>query len=328
MFVLNSDITIDRFTGVKPYQVNIKKSMYDYVDRATIMLPVSSRVKQAGKLSTESVGTNKLITEGMKVNIRLGYNNEMKDEFEGFVSRVNLSSPCEVICEGYSYQLKKKTYLYAFKDVELKDILNYLIAGTDIVLDKNIPSFKIERLLLQNNTGTEILEKIKKISDNTIDIFFTRNMLYAGLQYTKTKADVKYQIGWNVIKDNDLKLRDAKNENVTVNYIGEKKDGSKVKVAGKENSAGGENKVIKSHAVVDENSLQSMTDKKQGLLSYTGYEGKVTAFLIPYCEPGYKAVLIDNKYPERGGNYLIDTTEVTYGRDGARRMVGLSFKIS
>lgn len=331
MFVLNSDITIDRFTGVKPYQVNIKKSMYDYVDRATIMLPISARVKQAGKLATESVETNKLITEGMKVDIRLGYNGEMKQEFEGFVSRVNLSSPCEVICEGYSYQLRNKSYLYAFKNAELKDILTYLIAGTDIILDKEIPSFKIERLLLQNDTGTEALEKIKKISDHTINIFFTGKTLYAGLQYTKTKADVKYQIGWNIVKDNNLKLRDSKNENITVNYIGEKKDGSKVKVTGKANGTsetGGENKVVKTHAVNDESSLQAMADKKQSMLSYNGYEGKITAFLTPYCEPGYKAVLIDNKYPERGGNYLIDTTEVTYSRNGARRTIGLSYKLS
>jgi len=242
------------------------------------------------------------------------------------------------MCEGYSYQLRKKTYLYAFKNAELVDVLKYLVKGTDIVLDKNIPGFKIEKLLLQNHSGTEVLENIKKISDNTINLFFTGNVLYAGLQYANTKADVKYQIGWNVIKDGNLKLREAKNEQVTVNYIGEKKDGTKVKVNGKakdhviktsaSSSNGGETKVIKTHAVTDENTLQGMADKKLSLLSYDGYEGKITAFLAPYCEPGYRAILIDNKYPARGGNYLIDTTEVTYGMSGARRIVGISFKLS
>ena len=338
MFVLNSDITIDKFTGVKPNDVNIKKSMYDYVDRCTIKMPISARVKQAGKLATESVETSKLITEGMKVNINLGYNGLMNNEFIGFVSRVNLTTPCEVMCEGYSYQLRKKTYLKTFVKAELIDVLKYLVDGTDIVLDKaNIPSFKIEKLVLQNHSGTEALELIKKISDNTINIFFTGKLLYAGLQYLVTKADVKYTIGWNVIKDGNLKLRQASNDNVTVNYIGEKKDGTKVKVNGKtkanviKTSAtsgnSGETKVIKTHTVTDESTLQSMADKKVSTLSYDGYEGKITAFLFPYCEPGYRAVLVDNKYPDRGGNYLIDSTEVSYGMSGARRTVGIAFKL-
>lgn len=338
MFVLNSDITIDKFTGVKPHQVSIKKSMYEYVDRATIKLPISARVKQAGKLATESVETNKLITEGMKVTIQLGYNGVLNKEFEGFVSRVNLTTPCEVMCEGYSYQLRKRTYLKTFKQAQLIDVLKYLIDGTDIVLDKdNIPSFEIEKLLLQNHSGTEALELIKKISDNTINIFFTGNLLYAGLQYLVTKSDVKYNIGYNVIKDGNLKLREAKNENVIVNYIGEKKDGTKVKVNGKTNAHvitssaqsgnNGETKVVKTHAVIDEVSLQSMADKKQKQLSYDGYEGKITAFLLPYCEPGYRAIIDDKKYPDRGGNYLVDTTEIMYGMSGARRTVGIAFKL-
>jgi len=48
-----------------------------------------------------------------------------------------------------------------------------------------------------------------------------------------------------------------------------------------------------------------------------GYE----AFGQPYCEPGYKAILIDDKYKERGGNYLVTSTEVVYGMNGFRRTV-------
>jgi hypothetical protein len=46
--------------------------------------------------------------------------------------------------------------------------------------------------------------------------------------------------------------------------------------------------------------------------------------LQPYSEPGYTAALTDEKFPERSGNYLIDSIEVNYGMQGARRIVGIA----
>ena len=342
MFVLNSNITIGPFKRVMPIEVKINKSMFGYVQKAVIKLPITARIKQAGEPITAKAETAKQFTEGQEVSIELGYNGVLKNEFIGFVSRVNFTSPVEIECEGYSYQLRKKTYLKTFVKAQLLDILKFLVAGTDITLDeKNIPQFVIEKMVLQNHNGTEALEMINKISDNTIRIFFTGKMLYAGLQYTKPLYDVKYRLGWNVIKDNNLKLRQAKNEDVVVHYIGEKKDGTKVKVQvnGKTRTrdkvikttaaAGntGETQVIKTHAVTDEASLKQMADAKLNQLSYDGYEGKITAFLQPFCEPGARIILEDKKYPERSGKYLCDSVEVTYGVNGARRILGIGHRL-
>jgi hypothetical protein len=342
MFVLGSDITIGKFKRVKPHSVKIEKSMFSYVDKAMITLPITSRIKQAGVVVSETVETAKQFGEGDKVTVLLGYNGKLRNEFEGFISRVNFTTPLEVQCEGYSYQLKIKTYLKTFKQVQLLDVLKYLVAGTDIRLDeKLIPGFKIEKMVLQNHSGTEALEMIKKISGNTIRLFFTGNLLYAGLQYLKPKADVKYRLGWNVIKDGNLKQRQAKNQDVEVHYIGEKKDGTKVRVkVGNHTStkdqviktnaiagATGETKIIKTHAVVDESSLKQMADAKLKQLKYDGYEGKITAFGIPYCEAGYRGVIEDQKYPERSGNYIVESTEVNYTTGGFRRIVGIGYKL-
>ncbi|RYZ18313.1 MAG: hypothetical protein EOO10_25915, partial [Chitinophagaceae bacterium] len=256
------------FKEVKPIEVKINRSLFEYVDKAVIKLPISARLKQKDQ-TTVTVETAKQIEEGMAVSIALGYNGSLKAEFLGFVSRVNPVSPCEIECEGYSYQLRKKTYLKTFVKAQLLDVLKFLIVGTDIVLDESfIPKFQIEKLVLQKHSGTEALELIKKISDNTIRIFFHGKTLYAGLQFLRTFYDVKYRLGWNVIKDNNLKLRQAKNQDVTVHYIGEKKDGTKVKVkvngktrtkanvitSNASSGSTGEEKIIKTHAVVDESS--------------------------------------------------------------------------
>jgi hypothetical protein len=350
MFVLNSDITIGQFKRVKPVDVRITKSIFDFVDKAIIRLPITSRIVRAGEVITESVETAKQFEEGELVQIKLGYNGSLKNEFSGFISRVNFTTPLEVECEGYSYQLRKKTYNKTFIKAELLDILKYLVAGTDIVLDeKQIPRFLIEKLKISEHSGIEVLEKIKECSHHTIHIFFTGNILYAGLlgldyknlKYFPEKSNVTYRLGWNVIKDNNLKLRQAKNADVTVRFIGEKKDGTKEtviingKTFTKDNvkkttaSAGitGETKVIRTHAVTDKVSLGKMAEAKMLKLSYDGYEGMITTFLQPYCEPGFRVTLEDKKYTERSGRYLVESIEVTYGVNGARRRVGIGLKL-
>lgn len=342
MFGLCSDISIGPYRKVKPHSVTIEKSMLQYVDKATITVPITSRIIRNGEVITATAETAKVFQEGDKVLIKLGYNAKLKTEFEGFVSRINFKTPLEIECEGFSYLLRKKTYLKTFKNVQLIDVLKFLVDGTVIILDtKNIPSFVIEKMVLSNHSGTEALEQIKKISNNTIRIFFTGNLMYAGLAYLKTKFDVKYRLGWNVIKDGNLKLREAKNQDVQVHFIGERKDGTNVKViAGNKSktknniikttgAAGttGEVKVIKTHAVTDEDTLKAMADAKLKQLAFDGYEGKITAFGIPFCEPGCKVILEDIKFKERSGNYICESVEVKYDRSGFRRINNIGAKL-
>jgi hypothetical protein len=329
MFVLNSNITIGIFKRVKPTGVKITKSIFEFVDKAVLKMPITTRIKRAGEIITASVETAKVFNEGDKVEVELGYNGILKTEFIGFISRVNFTSPLEVECEGYSYQLRKKTYLKTFVNTELIEILKYLITDTDIILDKpRIPQFVIAKLKLNNNTGVEALEMLKKISDKNISIFFTGNILYAGLQYLQPKADVKYRLGWNVLKDGNLKQRRASNDKITVNYIGEKKDGSKISVSAHSTDITAPvTKVITVHAITDEASLRAMANNKLLKLSFDGYEGKITAFGVPYCEPGYRAVVQDQKYKERSGNYIVQSTEINYDTSGFRRIVGIGAKL-
>lgn len=341
MFVLNSDITIGQFTRVKPHSVKITKSIFQFVDKAVINLPITARIIKDGVVETASAETAKQFKEGDKVLIKLGYNGVLNEEFEGFVSRINFSEPLELECEGYSYQLRKNSYRKTFVNAELIDVLKFLIADTDIVLDKkNIPGFPIDKIVFKGENGTEALEMIKKVSDNTIRLFFTGKLLYAGLQYLQLKPTVKYRLGWNVIKDGNLKLREAKNRDVTVHFVGEKKDGTKTKVTIKNKSFEAANKVtiasagstgevlvIKSHGVHNEIAGKQIAEAKLQQLTFNGYEGKITAFGTPYCEPGYRAIIEDKKYQERGGNYIVEHTEVSYGMGGFRRVVGIGAKL-
>jgi hypothetical protein len=336
MFVLNSCITIGSFKKVKPHEVKITKSVHEYVDRAFIHVPTTARLQRAGEVITESADTAKQFKEGDFVNINLGYNGKLVNEFKGFVTKINFKTPIEVECEGYSYQLRKNQYLKVFKNTKLIDILTFLIADTDITINKkHLSDVMITKLVLQKNNGVEALEMIKKMLNNLVKIYFQGSVLCAELFPVVPFAETAfYKLGWNVVKDDSLKLKEPKNEDITVVYKHTSVDGTRIKgthklkqIVTKGKATGnGETKEVKS-SIKDEATLSKLAKADANKQSYKGYEGKIKTFLQPYCEPAWRASITDAKYPERSGIYLVESTEVTYGMGGARRTVGIGIKL-
>ncbi len=338
MFVLGSSITIDEYQNIKPHEVKIKKGVYSFVDKALIKVPIRVGIPQRyGKEDTLQPAST-FFKEGMAVTINLGYNGQNVKEFKGFINRINATSPCEISCEGYSYQLKNQTYQQTFKNTTLIAILKYLIIGTDIILSNKIPDIPIVKFLCRNESGTEILNKLIKTCVDAISFRFDDNILIAEVfPLNPDTGTLQYQMGWNVIRGDDLKKADPINMDVEVNIIGEVKDGTKVQVQTKTRKytkdnviktvgqAGttGEKKVYITHAITDPNALTMLSGSKLNRLTFAGYTGNITAFLQPFCACGYKVILTDKRYPERSGNYIVDSIEVTYGMSGARRIVGL-----
>ena len=132
-------------------------------------------------------------------------------------------------------------------------------------------------------------------------------------------------MGWNVIKDNELKLRDAKNIQVQINLIGVKRDGTKVVVKSGDNTNNIKKK--RTHFITDEATLKMVADKMLAEQKYSGYEGKITTFGFPFVQHGWKTILEDPRYHGRDGQYLIDSMEVSYNTNGFRRNLGISIKV-
>lgn len=337
-FVLNSDITIGPFVKVKVSRLTIAKSVFDFVNKATIYLPTSARLKLAEQINKDVIQVNKQFKEGDSVKIDLGYNGVLNNEFKGFISRMDFKSPLEVVCEGYSYILRKRTYRKTFKNVKLIEILKFLSAGTDIkVDDKNIADVVVTKLVLQDHSGTEALQLIKKTFNELIQIWFENETMYADLFPVRPIGQtVKYRIGYNIITANELKKRDSANTDVEVVYQARDNSGqiktatggrlksSKI-VATASTQTQGERKRINT-TITDQGTLNKLANSNHNKLTYDGYEGKITAFLAPYCLPAWTIELDDPKFPERGGRYVVTGIEVKYGM-GARRVLEIANKL-
>ena len=310
----------------------VKKSIRDYCDTAVIKLPATAVLKKEGQSETISVDTAKQFVRGDKVAIQCGYSGKMVNEFEGFVSRINKTTPCEIECEGYAFQLRGKQISHVWQNASLKSILSDIIAGTDIVLAKDIDEILVDKMVFIKVSGFQALGELSKQFKGAVAFWFDKNVLYAGLALTKLSArnkslkpDAYLKIGYNVARDGQMKERIAGDNKYDVEFVFKEKTGKRqIARAGIPNS----NSIRKNiQAVKDMEWRQKMAQEQETSKNYTGYEGKITAFLQPYCKPSQKLHIEDPRYPERSGNYLIESTELKYGVAGARRTITISIKI-
>lgn len=310
--------------------VKIKRSIYSFVDTATITLPTSARLKTNTKDVPQSVSTAGSFQEGDKVEIWLGYDSDdnLHSEFSGFVKSVNAATPCVIECEGYSWQLRRKNVHWSTEDdkTKLKDLLTKLVEGTDITLSGSIPDIPVHQVCEGDISGTEALDWIKK--NLYLTVYFSENELYAGLAYIEQpdKAHTKYRIGWNLIKDDQLKFKKAQDVKVQVKAVSF--NNRNEAIVGQAGDSSGAIRTIHVRNITSEAELKKVAEAEAGKLRYDGYEGKITGFLEPFALPGYRVILQDPNYSEREGTYLIESTEVKFGTSGGRRICEIGKKIS
>jgi hypothetical protein len=309
------------------YQVNIKRSVKEIVDTAKIEVPAIGAVNDNGNLPDSSIVTSKLFNPGDKVVVQLGYNNQLKQEFKGFVRRVTPTIPVQIECEGYAFQLRRKRLIKSWKSVSLKQVLTEMVAGTDIILSPNIPVYTLTNLCFNHANCLKSLEYIKnKIH---LAVFFMFETMYVGLEEGIKGNKVQYRLGWNTIRDDKLKYRLAADTEVLVRLVtGKGKNHKRTLIEVGDQGGGLVERNINN--IRDMGNLQAIAADLLAQSKYTGYEGFITAFLQPYCQPGDTTETIDRQYNERGGDYFTEGTEVDFGikTKGATRKIHIGRALS
>lgn len=317
---MTHDITVDGVNRNKPFKahsVSWSCSVEQMSDSAMFKVPGITRLRKEGD-TYEHVPTGLIFQEGMKVTVACGYDGANSPRFKGFIRRVNFTIPLEIECEGYSYQLRKKLdFTKNYKNTTVRDILNDVVAGTDIMLSKSIPAIKIEKAVFENVTGLQVLEWLKEKC--LLTVYFYYNELYCGMEQLNPKTNAAFRLGWNVVKDNELKFNDKKEfAEVRIQVGSRKKNGEREKAyAGKKD---GQVKKMRS-AIKDPATLARIAEQKRKELVNRGYEGSITGFLNPFVEPGMSIDITDAKYPERTGKYFVTGIDGEFGRSGGRQKI-------
>lgn len=333
MLILTSDISIEDNKDIKASKVTWKSEVGSFIDSCTIELPRISYLKNDNKQQTQDLNKERTssermgyaFNEGDKVSVSLGYNKDNKKRFEGFIKRVNMGIPVKIECEGYGYKLYDIVFNKSYTSVTVKKLLEDLIEDltekTGIVLSKEIPDIPLKNVRFKNVSGIKVLEWLK--DECKLAVYFNSNEIFVGTLYGKVQDKVKVKVGWNTVKDDDFKQKEV--DKSTKIVIKEKNDKGEVNKTKSDQQKTSHEKSLKVKAGIPAEFLKQIANRLQTKESYKGYEGNITLFLEPYAVKGMVLQLDGGMYPDKTGEYFIESVSGEFGASGGRQIVTLGF---
>ena len=317
MFTLVYDIKLGDFRLGMLDKVEIHRSVELLADTATIVLP--------GAEYNKALEVESLIKRGDPVSITIGYEETgLREEFRGWIQRISTDDGSITIeCEDDLYKFRKSIPNEELKQVTLETLLKKVISGIgeSFKLDCTY-SWTYEKFVISNATGYDVLKKVQE--ECGADIYLADDTLHVHAPAEAVGDDVYYDFALNV-EECDLTYRTAEDRKVQVVVKATMPDGTVKEI---ETGSTGGDKVEIRCATSDEASMRQrgLTEVKR--LSFDGYEGNITTWLIPYCKPGDTAELKDEDYPEKDGRYFVQAVTTEFSRDGGKRTVELGFRLS
>ncbi|SHF31807.1 hypothetical protein [Chryseobacterium vrystaatense] len=328
MLTLTSNISIADENNVKPSKVTWKSEVGSFIDSCTIELPRISYLKtdkvQTQDLNKERTSSERMgyaFKEGDKVSVSLGYNNVNKKRFEGFIKRVNMGIPVKIECEGYGYQLYETMFNKSYPTVTVKKLLDELTAETDIVVSGEVPDIPLKNVRFKNVNGIKVLEWLK--DECKLSVYFNMNEIFVGTLYGKVQDRIKAKVGWNIVKDDEFQQKAV--DKSTRIVIREKNDKGQVNKTKSDQQKSSNEKSLKVKAGIPAQFLKQIANRLQTKENYKGYEGNITLFLEPYAVKGMVLELDGGMYPDKTGEYFIESVSGEFGASGGRQTVTLGF---
>jgi hypothetical protein len=335
MFVLRSDISIGdlRFEGVQ--NVVIKRSVHSLIETAIIEVPAMAYMQDMGRTTPKKIVTATQIVTGSEVRIQLGYNGEMRTEFEGYVVSCRPGTPLQIICEGSSYLLRINVPGVHLGKTTVKELIKSAVSrttGNKAIKVTCAVDMDVVNTSSASAIGMDIISELIRATKNNLCCFFIKPYeLWCGLLYSdytsgitiSNDENIGYRIGYNTLKENTLAEHVGNGKTATVEYKRKTSTGDVLTGVSVNRWGGVTKETAILNQILQEKNLAELADEKAIRNNYKGYEGDFTAFLQPYAAPGGSVKIVNNNMPEMDGVYLIESTEVTFGINGARRKIEL-----
>ena len=305
------------------HEIEIKKSVHQIIQTAKLTLPLNAimlnndvpdRIRLADK-----------IKEGDRIVVKLGYDNNNKKEFDGYIRRINPKQPLELELEDQMYLLRKLVLKKSFVKNDVRDILNYL---NDELYKKfqvrfklydNMPKVTVDNFLINGANGVEVLQELKDkyLLSTYLTEINNETILYCGLVYGLKKKRVKYQVNRNTINIDDLKYNVGEDRTFNVEVVNHLPSGKVIKWEFGDRN--GERIKIYVPGNKTEAELKHRAEAEIATYKTNGYKGSFETFMIPHIEPGDIAAMEDLQFPDRSGTYYTATVVTRFGVNGGRR---------
>lgn len=323
VYVMNAKVKIGKIELNYISSASIESSIKSLSDTAVLVLP-----RNIAELNSRRP-IQEFIQIDHKVEIWLGYNDQLFKEFEGYIKNISANEPLELECEDEMYILrKKKLEGKHHKTIQLSALLKEIVGEYKLVFDYDfeLVNFRIAK----DVSAFNVLEHLKE--NFPVDFYFKRNEstdeleLHSGWTYSlNPKKYQTYILEQNVVK-NDLKYIVGTARKVLVKMVGSLKNGKKVVAEWGDADARAE--TIEKPNVTDKDTLERMAKAETERRRYSGFDGKITGFLFPRTKCGEGLEVKSSRFPDRNGKYLIDGVKIEFSESGGRRTNEISKKLT
>lgn len=318
---LTIQIKIGKYQFFAVDSIDIKSSWKFQADTATILL--SRRLLTEGKLGAETENLESVVKVGDKVKIEAGYHYQFETEFEGYVKSINPDIPIRIECEDAMWLLKQTNYTQAWRKVSLQELLDFIIP--EALSFRTTGAVNLGKFRMNNVSAFDVLKKIQEVY--SLVSYVRNNEIVVGFPYQEESQKVALNFQQN-IDDSKTKLsfRTETQTKLKFRATSIQKDGSKLEY--EFGDEGGELRTITLPVGLSQSDIEQVAEQRAKLYKFDGYDGTLTTFGQPYCQHSDVVELSDDLYPDRAGEYLIDTVQVKISSQGYRRTLTLGNKIS
>lgn len=310
MLKLSCKISIGSYVFDYVQQVQVNTSWQKFTDTATIILPRNL------KLANQPL--NELIKVNDEVNIELGYDDELKPVFTGYVTTIKPTTPIEIMCEDAMWLLKKGSITKTWKDTTISNILDDILPegiNYSTKETRTIGTFTAEK-----QSPAQILEKIK--TDYAVVSYFRDGTLIVGGPYTLTigEPSVTFAFNHNII-ENNLEHKKADDTKIKVKAISNLANNSKLEATVGDDD--GEERSLNFYDIKDKTLLQDSAQNLLSTMKYDGMSGSFTTFGEPLVHHWELVELIDPTEEKKEGTFNIQNINRSFGMDGYRQEIEL-----
>ena len=317
MYTLDFEVKIGEFYLGMVDNITIHKSVELLADTCEIVLP-AARLNKALEVEEQ-------IKRGDEVSVSIGYKEVgIKEEFKGYLQRISTDGgSIKLFCEDDLFQFRKDLPNEELKKISLSDLLSKVVKG----IGKNYKvdcsyTWVYDKFVIRDATGYDVLKKVQE--ECGADIYLKDGVLHIHPPGEVVGKERFYDFAVN-IEEAELSFKRAEDKKVKVVVKAIMPDG-KVKEI-EVGSTGGEKVEVKCHAS-DTASMKARGEAEVKRRTFDGYDGSITTWLIPECNPGDTASIHDGDYTYKDGTYFVRSVTTEFSEGGGKRKVELGYRLS
>lgn len=309
---LSCHITIGKLATRFVTDVQIQSTWKELTDTCTITFPRNIRLKAAR--------IEDLIKVGDAVQVELGYNGELRTEFQGYVRRILPQVPIQIECEDAMWLLKEGSVSVSERSIKLDELVRTIVPSG---LEFTAVDSTLGQVVIREQPPAKILQAINK--QYGFPAYFLGGRLYVG------SVSALRRTGSIEASSHTLRLR---YNTVADNLTFKKKDDLKIKVIA-ENQLPDDTVVKTEFGDADgratrlyfynrpASEVKAEAEEYFNRLKQDGMDGSVTTIGTKFIQHGDIVELLDDEYPDRQGSYFVEKVVVSFGQGGYRRELTL-----